>query len=390
MIQQEKRLLCFIGTRPEAIKMAPIIRRFQALPGIECKVISTGQHGEVLEPILSSLEIGVDTDLQVMRHDQSLSGLTARLLATVDELLEKEQPALVLAEGDTTSVLSISLACFYRKIPFAHVEAGLRTYDLETPFPEEANRVLVGRLAQLHFAPTRTARDNLLREGVAGQHIFLVGNTGIDALLEMCRRSPSLGVAVPDDKRIVLITAHRRENLGEPIRMICEAVEELAERHPDVRFLWPLHPNPTVQSIVRSRLGANSRVVLCDPLPYDQFVAAMLRSSLILTDSGGIQEEAPAIGKPVLVLREKSERPEALHAGVSRLIGTSRSRMVAEVERLLCDRQWYEEMSRGASPYGDGRAAERIVAIVGKFLDLPLDSADPPLAEFSPDERPRP
>jgi UDP-N-acetylglucosamine 2-epimerase (non-hydrolysing) len=364
--------------------MAPVIKKLRTVPSIECRVIWTGQHREMLDGVLSSLGFDIDVDLKVMRPDHSLAELTTRLLSSFDELLQEERPALVLAQGDTTSVFAVSLACFYRKVPFGHVEAGLRTHDIRSPFPEEANRVLAGALARLHFAPTPCACDNLLRESVPRERIFVVGNTCIDSLLEMRRLRPSLEVPIGDDGRVVLVTAHRRESFGEPIRVICDAVLELAERNPDLKFLWPVHPNPNVQPVVQSQLGEHRRIFLTPSLPYDQFVAAMERSTLILTDSGGVQEEAPALGRPVLVLRAKSERLEAVRAGVTELVGTDRRRIVSEVERLLNDRDRYLHMSRGASPYGDGRAAERIASAVQRFLDLPADSAMAPPAEFDP------
>ena len=351
--------------------MAPVIRALRARRGLETRVVSTGQHREILAQTLEALGIEIDIDLEIMRADQSLAGLTARLLASFDELLAKTQPDLVLAQGDTTSVFTVSLACFYRGIPFGHVEAGLRTHDITTPFPEEANRVLASRLAALHFAPTDEAQRNLLAERVDETTIHVVGNTCIDALLEMRARRPKLGVELPADARLALVTAHRRESFGAPIRAVCDAVHTLAERYADLHVLWPVHPNPNVAPVVSERLGAHPRIHLCDPLPYDGFVAAMLRATLILTDSGGVQEEAPALRVPVLVLRKESERPEAVAAGVSSLVGTDPARILAESARLLDDDAWYASMSRGASPYGDGRAAERIDQVIARFLTLP-------------------
>ncbi len=377
-----KRLLCCVGTRPEAIKMAPVIRALRGQPGLEARLVSTGQHREILEQTLGALGIEIDVGLDVMRPDQSLAGLTARLLASFDELLEKDRPDLVLAQGDTTSVFAVSLACFYRGVPFAHVEAGLRTHDIATPFPEEANRVLAGRLATLHFAPTDEARSNLLREGVDAEAIHVVGNTCIDALLAMREAAPELELDVPAGAKLALVTSHRRESFGAPMRGVCGAIRQLLDERDDLHVLWPVHPNPNVAAVVRESLGDHARAHLCDPLPYDGFVAAMQRATLILTDSGGVQEEAPALRVPVLVLREESERPEAVDAGVSLLVGTDPERILLESRRLLDDASWYAEMSRGASPYGDGLAAARIHGVIARFLALPGHDGIEPAPAF--------
>ncbi|MBV9123426.1 MAG: UDP-N-acetylglucosamine 2-epimerase (non-hydrolyzing), partial [Planctomycetes bacterium] len=299
---------------------------------------------------------------------QSLAGLTARLLEGLDRALEAEQPDLVLAQGDTTTVLASALASFYRRVPFGHVEAGLRTHQLDLPFPEEANRVLAGHLAALHFAPTPAARANLLREGLPDAAIHVTGNTGIDALFLALERREPLDLPLEPGQRLLLVTAHRRDSFGEPIRHICRAIRELSQRYRDVQILWPVHPNPSIQAVVKSYLAGLPRIHLCEPLPYGRFVSALQAAHLILTDSGGIQEEAPALGKPVLVLRDRSERPEAIHAGVACLVGTSAERILAQAGLLLEDPKAYARMSVGASPYGDGAASGRIVKAAQFYL----------------------
>lgn len=342
--------------------MAPVIRALRETDWADCRVLLTGQHRELADVMFDFFGIHPDIDLAVMTPGQTLPELTSRLLTEISGALVEENPDLVLGQGDTTTVLAASLASFYRRIPFGHVEAGLRTGRLDSPFPEEANRVLAGRLAAIHFAPTVAARANLIREGVNPATISVTGNTVIDALLETAGRDLPLGVDVDPDARLILITAHRRDNFGKPLKHICRAVAELHHRFSDIQFLWPIHPNPAIGAVVRERLGNLARVHLCDPLPYGAFVAALKRSFFVLTDSGGVQEEAPALGKPVLVLRDESERPEAVEAGVAKLLGTDPRAIVREGERLLKDPDAYAEMSRGASPYGDGQAAARIVA----------------------------
>lgn len=367
---RQATILCAIGTRPEAIKMAPVVRALGAEPWARCRVLMTAQHRELVDPMLDFFGIAPDVDLDLMRPGQSLVDLTARMLPAVHSAIDRERPDLVIAQGDTTTVFVTALASFYARIPFAHVEAGLRTGRLDAPFPEEANRVLAGHLAALHFAPTENARANLLREGIADDRIVVTGNTVIDALFLAADRDEPIGVELDPSRRLVLITAHRRESFGEPIRGVCRAVAELHDRFPDVEFLWPVHPNPSIGPVVRGAMAGLERVAVCDPLPYGSFVGAMRRSTLILTDSGGVQEEAPALGKPVLVLRDESERPEAIASGVARLVGCEPLRIVTEAGRLLSDPVAYRSMARGASPYGDGLAADRIVAAVARFLGV--------------------
>ena len=362
--------------------MAPVIRSLQAAPWAVCRVLLTAQHRELVDTVLDFFGIAPDVDLNVMRPGQTLVDLTARLLGSVAETLTRERPDMVLAQGDTTTVLATALASFYQRVPFGHVEAGLRTGRLDAPFPEEANRVVAGHLSALHFAPTPAARTNLLREGIDPTAVVVTGNTVIDALLETARRDLPIGVELDPTARLVLVTAHRRDSFGEPLRRICRAVAELHSRHPDIQFLWPVHPNPSVRPVVESLLGQLPRVKLCEPLAYGSFVSALKRSFLVLTDSGGVQEEAPALARPVLVLRSESERPEAVSAGVARLVGTDSRLIVDEADRLLNDPSAYRAMARGASPYGDGQASGRIVAAVARFLGV-KGSHDRAMAEKS-------
>jgi UDP-N-acetylglucosamine 2-epimerase (non-hydrolysing) len=359
-----KTVLCVVGTRPEAVKMAPVILALRREPWARVRVLATAQHRHMLDQVLGLFEIAPDVDLDLMRPDQHLAALTARMIAALDESLGREQPDVVLAQGDTTTVLATGLACFYRRIPFGHVEAGLRTGDLANPFPEEMNRAVASRLARFHFAPTAAARSNLLREGIPDAAIHVTGNTVIDALLEVAERDVPIGPALDAAKRLILVTAHRRESFGAPLREAFGALRTLADRNPDVQVLYPVHLNPNVSGPAREILGGHPRIVLCGPLEYAPFVSAMKRSFLILTDSGGVQEEAPALGKPVLVLRDETERPEAVAEGVVALVGTSEERILDAAQRLLDDPRAYAAMARGVSPYGDGRAAGRIVAVL--------------------------
>jgi UDP-N-acetylglucosamine 2-epimerase (non-hydrolysing) len=360
----EKRIMCVVGTRPEAIKMAPVILALKQESWAQVHVLATAQHRQMLDQVLSFFEIAADSDLNVMRVNQPLAGLTARLLAGADEVLQRVQPDLVLVQGDTTTVMAVALAAFYRRIDIGHVEAGLRTGDVCNPFPEEANRAIAGRLARWHFAPTENSRQNLLRENLADEAITVTGNTVIDALLATAERDVDTGLDLPRDRRLILVTSHRRENFGEPIRRICSALKEIAERNRDVHIVYPVHPNPNVKAVAHEALSGLSNVQLCDPLDYAPFVSLMRHSHLIISDSGGVQEEAPALGKPVLVLREQTERPEAVNEGVVKLIGTQYQPIVDETQRLLDDSAAYDAMARGVSPYGDGQAAKRIVDVL--------------------------
>lgn len=362
------KVICVVGTRPEAIKMAPVILALKKYPDFDVRVLATAQHRHLLDQVMQVFDIEPDIDLDIMRPNQALTTLTARLLLDLDDVLLAEKPDAVLAQGDTTTVMTVALACFYHKIPFGHVEAGLRTWDMQNPFPEEMNRVIAGRLSKWHFAPTESSRQNLLREGVSDADIVVTGNTVIDALLSVADRDVELPVKLDPAKRLILVTAHRRENFGEPFERVCHALLALLERNPDVQVLYPVHPNPNVHETAHRLLGKHPRVVLCDPLDYLPFVAAMKRAYLILSDSGGVQEEAPALGKPVLVLRHETERPEAVHEGVVKLVGTDFDAIVSEAQQLLDDESAYRAMARGVSPYGDGRAAERIVSVLKQAL----------------------
>ncbi len=354
-------VMCVVGTRPEAIKMAPVILGLQKQPWVKVRVLATAQHRQMLDQVLDFFGIESDIDLDIMRPNQALTTLTARLLLELDKVLLAEKPDAVLVQGDTTTGMTVALACFYHGIPVGHVEAGLRTWDIQNPFPEEANRVIAGKLSKWHWAPTEGSRQNLLKDGVTDQSITVTGNTVIDALLMTASRDLELSVDLDPSKRLVLVTSHRRENFGEPFRNICRALQTLAKNNPDVQFLYPVHPNPNVKDVAYEFLAGVPNFILCEPLDYAPFIAAMKRAYLILTDSGGVQEEAPALGKPVLVLRDETERPEAVDQGVVKLVGPNYERIVTEAQRLLDDPDAYKAMARGVSPYGDGKAAERIV-----------------------------
>jgi UDP-N-acetylglucosamine 2-epimerase (non-hydrolysing) len=365
-----KTILCVIGTRPEAIKMAPLIRALKECRWACCRVLKSGQHRELVDPMLDFFGIEPDVDLDLMQPGQAPGELTRRILGALRDALAVLRPELVLAQGDTSTVLATALACCGHRIPFGHVEAGLRSHRLDAPFPEEANRVIAGHLSTMHFAPTAGARANLIREGIRAETIHVTGNTVIDALLAAAQRDVPIGTDLDPAKRLVLVTVHRRESFGEPIRRICTAIARLHSAFPDVEFLWPVHPNPAIQPVVRALLEGLPRVHLAEPLHYGAFVAAMKRATLILTDSGGIQEEGPALGVPILVLRNESERPEALACGVAKLAGHDEGLIVAETARLLADRAARRAMATGFSPYGDGHAAERIASIVGHYLGV--------------------
>lgn len=363
------------GTRPEAIKMAPLIPALRRA-GIEVRVVSTGQHREMLQPILSWFEITVDTDLNLMKPGQSLAELSARALVALDRTFVQERPALVMVQGDTTTAMAAALAAFYQRIPVGHVEAGLRTYNPYSPWPEEVNRNLISKLASYHFAPTASNQTNLLREQIRPESIFVTGNTVIDALLYSSRKIDATPV-VPaglesffvgplQQRRLVAITGHRRENLGEGFISICRAITKLAADFPDDYFVYPVHLNPGVRQVVMPMLSNQPNILLIDPLGYAEFVSLMKRSYLILSDSGGVQEEAPSLGKPVLVMRDTTERPEGVAAGAVRLVGTDEKKIVDEVERLLHQPVAYQAMVARENPYGDGQAAERIVNLLLK------------------------
>jgi UDP-N-acetylglucosamine 2-epimerase (non-hydrolysing) len=356
-----RKILCVVGTRPEAIKMAPIILALKQEDWAEVRVLATAQHREMLDQVLSLFAITPNIDLDIMQSGQTLPELTSRLITALDNTFEAENPFAVLAQGDTTTVFVTALACFYRKIFFGHVEAGLRTGNMYYPFPEEVNRKLAGHLANLHFAPTNRSRDALLRENISENNIALTGNTVIDSLLYIAKKKIPIGIDLDPQKKLILVTAHRRENFGSPFVEVLRAIRHIAETHKDVQILYPVHPNPNVSEPAKQYLSDCPGVILCEPLSYGPFVSAMKKAYLILTDSGGIQEEAPALSKPVLVLREETERPEAVEEGVVKLVGANFDKIVSEVDRLLTDQEVYRSMARGVSPYGDGKAAARIV-----------------------------
>lgn len=363
----KSKILCIVGTRPEAIKMAPVILALKKENWCDVKVLATAQHREILDQALDVFNIKIDIDLNLMAKSQTLASLTSRLLLEVDRVLLQERPSLILVQGDTTTVMAAALSGFYQKIPIGHIEAGLRTYDLLNPFPEEANRIIVSKLAKWHFAPTERSRNNLLAERIGDEDIFVTGNTVIDSLILMSQRNYPINLKLDSNKRLILVTSHRRENFGEPSLNICKAIRHLADENLDVEFILPVHPNPNISDVVKKELGNHPRVILTEPLGYSSFVAIMQRSYLILTDSGGIQEEAPALGKPVLVMRYETERPEAVESGVVKLVGPDFLNIVRETQLLLDDTSVYEAMAKGMSPYGDGQAAKRIVRVLREY-----------------------
>lgn len=358
-----------LGTRPEAIKLAPVIHSFRNDQRFQTSVILTGQHRQMVEQVMRLFDIQADYDLEIMRPKQTLTEITCNSLVGLEQLYRNIKPHMVLVQGDTTTAFAAALAAFYQQIPVGHVEAGLRTDDLFNPFPEEANRRLVSQIAQLHFAPTLMAVDNLVASGVkAGIHH--TGNTVIDALLHVSGRSPACAIAGLDwsAHRVILATVHRRENWGEPLSQIMEAWLQILAKFPDVALVLPMHLNPVVREPLIATLGNHPRIFLIEPLDYEQLVGAMQRCYLIMSDSGGLQEEAPSLGKPVLVLRSTTERPEAIAAGTSKLVGTETSAIVAAAIELLGDRATYAKMANVANPFGDGKASHRILDIVNSYL----------------------
>jgi len=367
------RVLLIFGTRPEAIKLCPVLLHLrQRTAEFQVNVCVTAQHRQMLDQVLHAFDVTPDYDLDLMQPGQTLAQSSARILAALEGVIAAERPDIVLVQGDTTTTFGGALAAFYARVAVGHVEAGLRTGDLTQPFPEELNRVLTTRLSALHFAPTQSAADNLRREHVQADRIFVTGNTGIDAVLrvnEKLRAGEFPGVDLPGldpTKQLLVVTAHRRENHGAPLEAICRALVLLARRG-DVQIVYPVHRNPKVTGPVEQMLSGEPGILLCEPLDYIPFVDLMRRAYLLLTDSGGIQEEAPSLGKPVLVMREKTERPEAVEAGTVKLVGTDTAQIVAETERLLEDRSEFERMSRAHNPYGDGHASERIGDALARF-----------------------
>lgn len=363
------RVMAVCGTRPDAIKMAPVVRALREDPVFRVRLVATGQHREMLDQVLRLFALTPDEDLNIMTPHQTLTEITLRTLEGLDRVMRAHPADVVLAQGDTTTTFVAALCAFYHKTPFGHVEAGLRTYDLYHPFPEEMNRRLTAPIARFHFAPTERARQNLIQEYIPPEQIWVTGNTGIDAVLWVAQqpvvpRNPALQQALSHTGRVVLLTTHRRENWGEPMRAIAHAARKLLEQLNDLLLLAPMHRNPLVREALQSVLGDHPRALLTEPLDYDEFVHAMRRATLILTDSGGVQEEAPAFGKPILVLRHTTERPEGVEAGTAKLVGTETETIYTEALRLLTDPDAYQQMAQAVNPYGDGKASQRIVQIL--------------------------
>jgi len=368
------RILCVIGTRPEVIKMSPIILELKKEKNIETIVLSTSQHKELLKKSLKNFNLEADLDLNIMKENQKLHELTSSILHKASDILKDLKPDLVLAQGDTTTTMSVAMSCFYEKIDFGHVEAGLRSGDLYNPFPEEFNRIVADRLAILNFAPTEKAKNNLIREGVSEDTIYVTGNTVIDALYHIVRKLKTDNSNVDrkimeiikknKNRRIILLTLHRRESFGKPLKNILNAIKYLAEKHKDLYFVYPVHPNPNVRETAYKLLSEVENILLYEPVDYITLVYLMMNSWIVMTDSGGLQEEAPAIGKPVLVLRDTTERPEVIEYGLGKLLGRKTENIISYVEHLLGDEKEYNSMVKFFSPYGDGKAARRIVNII--------------------------
>jgi len=365
------KVMVIFGTRPEAIKMAPVIRELKKVDDIETLVLVTAQHREMLDQVLRLFQIEPDYDLDLMRANQDLFSITSGVLNGVREVLDKENPDMVVVHGDTATTFAASLAAFYKRIPVAHVEAGLRTKNKYSPFPEEMNRSLTTRVADLHFAPTDTNRENLLAEAVGDFKIWVTGNTVIDALVQTIQSDYNFETdlsGVDFTRRILLVTTHRRENWGAGMQRIYQALIDLVEEFDDVEVVFPVHKNPVVRDVAEAMLKGREHIHLIEPLDYEPFVNLMNASYMILTDSGGMQEEAPSLGKPVLVLRDTTERPEAVKAGTVKLVGTTRKKVYNEARSLLADKKEYDKMARAINPYGDGKAARRIVQVITDFL----------------------
>ena len=363
-----KKMMLVIGTRPEAIKLCPLIRELKSRNNVQTVVCVTGQHRQLLDRVLETFKITPDHDLSIMKEEQTLFEITTSILERIRTVLESERPDLVLVQGDTSTAFVTALACFYLQIPVGHVEAGLRTYNMTSPFPEEFNREAIGLISSYHFAPTDISRDNLLREGKRPETVYVTGNTAIDALKTTIREDythPELEWA--EGSRLLFVTAHRRENLGEPMHRMFRAIRRVMEEHPDVKALYPIHMNPAVRKTAEEELAGLERVHICEPMDVIDCHNIMARSYLILTDSGGIQEEAPSLGKPVLVMRDTTERPEGIAAGTLKLVGTTEGTIYRELSALLDHREAYDAMAHASNPYGDGHASERIADIlVGK------------------------
>ena len=368
------KIMTVYGTRPEAIKVAPVIKALENDDRFESVAVSTGQHKEMLEQVNTMFGIEPKLDLHLMKPGQGLNEIVSRALMGLDEIIDAEEPDVIISQGDTSTAMAAALAGFHRGVKIVHLEAGLRTGDIHSPFPEEANRKLIGQVAELHLAPTSGSMENLRRENVRSKDIAVTGNTVIDALLEAASwdtefQDPALQEAAASDKRLVVVTTHRRENL-EAMKEIGGAVKDLAEDYPDINFALPLHLNPKVREAVLPEVESLPNVIITDPLPYDQFTKLQDRATIILTESGGVQEEAPALGKPVLVMRQNTERPEAVVAGTVKLVGTNRSLIVAEAKLLLDDDAAYHSMANAVNPYGDGKGAARAVAAITELLGV--------------------
>jgi len=375
MFVESLKVMPVYGTRPEAIKMAPIVKALEASDHVDVHVVVTGQHREMLAQVNKTFGITPRDDLDIFAHGQGIDAVTSRTLERLTPILKAEKPSLVIAQGDTTSAFAAGLAAFYQQIPVVHVEAGLRTPSIWSPFPEEGNRRLLTRISTLHLAPTRGSRDNLLAEGVDPATIVVTGNSVIDAFLSVAQteatfETPELTGVGADGRRVILVTSHRRESWGDPMRRTASALRRLALQEPDVDFVLPMHANPLVRDIFRPALEDLPNVTLTEPLGYTDFARLTALSTLVVTDSGGVQEEAPSLGKPVLVLREDTERPEAVTAGTARLIGTDEDLIVSEVTALLHDSSRYEQMANAVNPYGDGLASARTVAAIEAFFGL--------------------
>lgn len=370
-----KKVLAVVGTRPDAIKMAPVILELKQHSDIETKIIASGQHREMLRQVLNAFNLTEDRNFDVMKQGQSLAYITSSVLSAMDDVIAYELPDLVVAQGDTTTTFVAGMASFYRKIPFAHVEAGLRTDTIFSPFPEEFNRRAVAQVTRLHFAPTPGAAKHLLEERVPQDWIKVTGNTSIDAILNITQR---LGPAEPiDDGRMILVTTHRRENWGEPQRQICKALKQILDEVQDAYIVLPMHPNRTVRDVLEQELMGCQRIHLIEPPDYPEFAQIMLAAEVILTDSGGVQEEAPSLGKPVLVLRTETERPEGVDSGNAVIVGTDTKTIFEQTTNLLLNDEAYQQMAQARNPYGDGLAANRIVSEIRKFLGLNFITAPP-------------
>ncbi|MDU4727421.1 non-hydrolyzing UDP-N-acetylglucosamine 2-epimerase [Clostridium sp.] len=371
----KKKIITIFGTRPEAIKMAPLVKELEKREEIESKVCVTAQHREMLDQVLEYFEIKPDFDLNIMKSKQSLTGITNRVLEGLEEVFIKEKPDMILVHGDTTTTFAGALAAFYQQIKVGHVEAGLRTFDKYFPFPEEMNRKLTGSLADLHFAPTKGSKNNLLREGINENDIYITGNTVIDAMLHTVKEdykfeNEELNKIDYVNKKVIMITAHRRENWGEGIENICTALNKIVEDNKDVELVYLVHLNPVVKDVVHARLGGNDRIHLLPPLDTKETHNLMNKCFMVMTDSGGLQEEAPHLGKPVLVLRDVTERPEAVAYGTVKLVGTDIEKILSEANELIQNREAYEKISKSVNPYGDGKASERIADAILRYFDL--------------------